>query len=70
MGYTYNIRSLCLLLLLVSTVQSDYERGGTCDDTDKMLKDIAADPKSYQQLMEAFYPINKARPAYMVVATW
>ena len=28
----------------------------------------AADPKSYQQLLQAFYPINKARPAYMVVA--
>ena len=57
-----------LLLLLVSTVQSDCERGETCDDADKILADIAADPKSYQQLMEAFYPINKARPAYMVVA--
>ena len=33
-----------------------------------MLRDIAADPKSYQQLLQAFYPINKAQPAYMVVA--
>ena len=61
-------RNLCLLLLLVSSVQSDCERGGTCNDADKMLADIAADPKSYQQLMQAFYPVNKAQPSYMVVA--
>ena len=59
---------ISILLLLVSTVQSDCERGGTCGDADKMLADIAADPKSYQQLLQAFYPINKAQPAYMVVA--
>ena len=64
----YNIRSLCLLLLMVSSVQSDCERGGTCDDADKVLADIAVDPKSYQQLLQAFYPINKARPAYMIIA--
>ena len=29
--------------------------------------DIATGP-SYQQLLQAFYPINKAQPAYMVVA--
>ena len=60
--------SISILLLLFSTVQSDCERGETCDDADKILADIAADPKSYQQLLQAFYPINKARPAYMVVA--
>ena len=60
--------SISTLLLLVSTVQSDCERGGTCDDADRILADIAADPKSYQQLLQAFYPINKAQPAYMVVA--
>ena len=64
----HNIRCLCLLLLLFSTVQSDCERGGTCGDADKILADIAADPKSYQQLLQAFYPINKAQPAYIVVA--
>ena len=62
-----NIRSLCLLLLLVSSVQSDCERGGTCEDADKILADIAADPKSYQQLLQAFYPINKAQPAYVII---
>ena len=64
----YNIERVCLFLLLISSVQSDCERGGTCDDADTMLRDIAADPKSYQQLLQAFYPINKAQPAYMVVA--
>ena len=67
------LRPLCLsvavlFLLLVSSVQSDCERGGTCNDADKMLADIAADPKSHQQLLQAFYPINRAQPAYMVVA--
>ena len=59
---------ISILLLLVSTLQSDCERIRTCDDTDEILADIAADPKSYQQLLQAFYPINKAQPAYMVVA--
>ena len=63
------LRDVCIfLLLLVSTVQSDCESGGTCGDAEKMLRDIAADPKSYQQLLQAFYPINKAQPTYMVVA--
>ena len=57
-----------LLLLLVNSVQGDCERGETCGDAEKMLRDIAADHKSYQQLLEAFYPINKAQPSYMVVA--
>ena len=64
----YIVRSLCFFLLLVTSVQSDCERGGTCNDADKMLADIAADPKSHQQLLQAFYPINRAQPAYMVVA--
>ena len=60
---------MCFLILLTtSAAHSDCEVGGTCDDADKMLRDIAADPKSYQQLLQAFYPINKAQPAYMVVA--
>ena len=59
---------ISILLLLVTSVQSDCERGGTCNDTDKLLEDIAADPKSHQQLLQAFYPINRAQPAYMVVA--
>ena len=64
----YNIERVCLFLLMVSSVHSHCERGGTCDDADTLLRDIAADPKSYQQLLQAFYPINKAQPAYMVVA--
>ena len=64
----YIVRSLCLFLLLVTSVQSDCERGGTCSDADELLADIAADPKSHQQLLQAFYPINRAQPAYMVVA--
>ena len=56
------------LLLFVSTVESDCERGGTCGDAAKALADIRADPKSYQQLLQAFYPVNKAQPAYMVIA--
>ena len=59
---------ISILLLLVTSVQSDCERGGTCSDADKLLADIAADPKSHQQLLQAFYPINRAQPAYMVVA--
>ena len=67
LGY---ISSLCLLLLLVSSVHSDCERGEICNDANRMLADIAADPKSHQQLLQAFDPINKAQPAYniMVVA--
>ena len=63
----YIVGFLCPFLLLVTSVQSDCERGGTCNDADKLLADIAADPKSHQQLLQAFYPINRAQPAYMVV---
>ena len=64
----YIVGLLCHFLLLVRSVQSDCERGGTCNDADKLLADIAADPKSHQQLLQAFYPSNRAQPAYMVVA--
>ena len=68
MACRYNVTVPYLLLLFISSVQSHCKVGGTCDDADTMLRDIAADPKSYQQLLQAFYPINKAQPAYMVVA--
>ena len=64
----YNSRVVCFLFILISTAHSDCRKGGNCHDSGRMLRDIAADPKSYQQLLRAFYPINKAQPAYMVVA--
>ena len=66
MGYIF--RNLSFLLLLFSSVQGDCVRGGLCNDADKMLADIAADSKSYQQLLQAIYNTNKAQPAYIVVA--
>ena len=54
-----------LFLLLTGSVQSHCERGRTCDDAGTMLTDIVSDPKSYQQLLQVFYPINKAHDRQM-----
>ena len=62
------VRALVLPLLLISSAESECHRGGYCTDPDEILRDIAADPENYQQLLQAFYPINKAQPSYMVVA--
>ena len=39
-----------------------------CDDALEILKSIKAYPDNYQQLLNAFYPINQAKPSSVIIA--
>ena len=39
-----------------------------CDNPSEILNSIKADPDNYQQLLNAFYPINRARPSDVIIA--
>ena len=39
-----------------------------CESSDKILHSIKADPDNYQQLLNAFYPINRAKPSSVIIA--
>ena len=38
-----------------------------CDDPLEILKSIKAYPDNYQQLLNAFYPINRAKPSDVII---
>ena len=39
-----------------------------CDDPTEILESIKAYPDNYQQLLNAFYPINQAKPSSVIIA--
>ena len=39
-----------------------------CDDPTEILNSIRANPDNYQQLLNAFYPINRAKPSSVIIA--
>ena len=39
-----------------------------CESSDKILNSIKVDPDNYQQLLNAFYPINRAKPSSVIIA--
>ena len=39
-----------------------------CDDPMEILKSIKAYPDNYQQLLNAFYPVNQAKPSSVIMA--
>ena len=39
-----------------------------CDDPTEILKSIKAHPDNYQQLLNAFHPINRAEPSNVIIA--
>ena len=44
------------------------EQYEVCDDALEILNSIKGDPDNYQQLLNAFYPINRARPSDVIIA--
>ena len=39
-----------------------------CESSDKIFNSIKVDPDNYQQLLNAFYPINRAKPSSVIIA--
>ena len=38
-----------------------------CGSSDKILNSIKVDPDNYQQLLNTFYPINRAKPSSIII---
>ena len=60
------------LFVLLMGLVLHYTRGWIdhhiCDNPSEILSSIKADPDNYQQLLNAFYPINRARPSDVIIA--
>ena len=54
--------------VLSGMVCSEHERYEVCDDALEILNSINSCPENYQQLLNAFYPINRARPSDVIIA--
>ena len=48
-------------------VCGEHERYEVCDDALEILNSIKSCPDNYQQLFNAFYPINRARPSDVII---
>ena len=55
-------------ILIESTTCGGCDRDQVCDDPLEILNSIKAYPDNYQQLLNAFYPINRARPSSVIIA--
>ena len=49
-------------------VCGEHERYEVCDDALEILNSIKSCSDNYQQLLNAFYPINRARPSDVIIA--
>ena len=54
--------------VLSDMVCGEHERFEVCDDALEILNSIKSCPENYQQLLSAFYPINRARPSDVIIA--
>ena len=50
------------------TFSADCTQHKVCNDPQQVLDAIRTYPENYQQLRNAFYPINRARPSSVIVA--
>ena len=57
-------------MLLFTGVSSseDCTQHKVCNDPQQVLEAITTYPENYQQLRNAFYPINRARPSSVIIA--
>ena len=47
---------------------TQYVDNEVCDDPLEILKSVEAYPDNYQQILNAFYPINRAKPSSVIIA--
>ena len=59
------VLSIALLPIMVC---GEYERFEVCDDALETIKSIKSNLDNYQQLINAFYPINRAKPSSVIIA--
>ena len=64
----YNILVMVMIIMYVGLVGGSCIKYHACDNPDDMLHSIKAYPENYQQLLNAFHPINRAKPSSVIIA--
>ena len=59
---------LFLCTILIEGIWGGCDRYQVCDDPLEVLNSMKAFPDNYQQLLNAFYPINRAKPSSVIIA--
>ena len=64
----YRILVMVMITLYIGLVCGSCIKHRVCDSPDDIFLSIKADPDNYQQLLNAFYPINRAKPSSVIIA--
>ena len=59
---------LFMWIILVKGMCGECDHHQVCDDPLEILESIKAYSDNYQQLLSAFYPINRAEPSSVIIA--
>ena len=59
---------ILVAILCLQVVSGVCVRNRVCKYSTEIVKSIKAYPDNYQQLLNAFYPINRARPSSVIIA--
>ena len=64
----YRILVMVILAIGIGLVGGRCIKHHVCDNPDDILHSIKAYPDNYQQLLNAFYPNNRAKPSSVIIA--
>ena len=64
----YRILVMVMINFSIGLVGGFCIKHSVCDDPDDILHSIKGYPDNYQQLLNAFYPINQAKPSSVIIA--
>ena len=59
---------IIVVILSLQVVFGECVRDRVCNYSTEILNSIKVYPDNYQQLLNAFYPINRARPSSVIIA--
>ena len=68
MATEYRILVMVMITFSIGLVGGFCIKHSVCDDPDDILHSIKGYPDNYQQLLNAFYPINQAKPSSVIIA--
>ena len=59
---------MLMITICVGLVGGNCIKSRVCDNSHDIINSIKAYPDNYQQLLNAFYPINRAKPSSVIIA--
>ena len=62
------LKYIFVAFICTELVTGDCVKNRPCEDSLEILESIKAYPDNYQQLLKAFYPINRAKPSSVIIA--